>query len=322
MVPKQKDDCARLPLLKCEISDIELNVCAMKKLFTERHGMNEPRVKEELDAEAKNGLLTVIKAKIDENLFGEAFSEECPDGGSNSVGCDLGKLRAGLAAYKVIWPYESPNGDDELPSDPQLFDLLEFLYEHAGLPKAYSHHSFFGHDHLSYDQEEGRAKFEQDINRFFERNGLAFELKHGEVTRMAPTGLQEALATTIFATGDHDLDRLLETAREKFLNRALEIRKEGLEKLWDAWERLKTIEPGADKPAQVKAILDKAAAEPVYRARLELEARELNFIGNNLMIRHTEVGKPPISDSAQVDYLFHRMFSIIRLLLKSSGRGG
>jgi hypothetical protein len=40
------------------------------------------------------------------------------------------------------------------------------------------------------------------------------------------------------------------------------------------------------------------------------------------MIRHTELGKPPITESAQVDYLFHRMFAMIRLLLKSSGRGG
>jgi hypothetical protein len=139
---------------------------------------------------------------------------------------------------------------------------------------------------------------------------------------MAPTGLQEALATTVFTTNDADLDRLLETAREKFLNRSLDIRKEGLEKLWDAWERLKTIEPGVDKPAQVKAILDRAAAEPVLRARLESEARELNLVGNNLMIRHTEVGKPSIAENAQVDYLFHRMFAMIRLLLKSSGRGG
>lgn len=294
----------------------------MKKLFTERHGLNEPRVKEELDADLTNGLLIVINAKIDENLFGDAFSEECPDGGGNSIGCDVGKLKAGLAAYKVIWPREWPNKDDEWPSDPQLFDLLEFLYEHAGLPKAYTHHSFFGHDHLSYDKEAGRAKFEQDINRFFERNGVAFELRNGEVTRMAPTGLQEALASTVFRTRDADLDRLLETARDKFLNRSPEIRKEGLEKLWDAWERLKTIEPGKDKSAQVKAILDKAATEPVFRERLELEARELNFIGNNLMIRHTEVGKPPIAESAHVDYLFHRMFSLIRLLLKASGRGG
>jgi hypothetical protein len=72
----------------------------------------------------------------------------------------------------------------------------------------------------------------------------------------------------------------------------------------------------------VKAILDKAATEPVLRERLEFEARELNFIGNNLMIRHTEVGKPSIMGSAQIDYLFHRMFAMVRLLLKSSDRGG
>jgi hypothetical protein len=49
----------------------------------------------------RSRLLTVINAKIDENLFGEAFSEECPDGGNRSIGCNLEKL---IAAYKVIWP--------------------------------------------------------------------------------------------------------------------------------------------------------------------------------------------------------------------------
>ena len=294
----------------------------MKKLFTERHGMTEPRVKEDLDADLKRGILTVINAKVAENLFGGAFSEECPDGGNRSIGCDLDKLRTGLAAYKVIWPRGWPDENGNWPRDAQLFDLVEFLYEHAGLPEAYGSHPFFGHSHLSYDQTKGRAKFETDINRFFERNGLAFELNNGEVTRLAPSGLHEALAGAVFMTGDAGLDRLLLTAREKFLNRSSDVRKEGLEKLWDAWERLKTVEGGRDKPAQVKAILDKAATEPILRERLESEARELNFIGNNLMIRHTEVGKPPIAEAAQVDYLFHRMFAMIRLLLKSSGRGG
>lgn len=63
----------------------------MKKLFTERHGMNEPRILEELDVDLTKGLLTVINAKIDENLFGEVFSEECPDGGNRSIGCDQEK---------------------------------------------------------------------------------------------------------------------------------------------------------------------------------------------------------------------------------------
>ncbi|MCC6265576.1 MAG: hypothetical protein IT169_18535, partial [Bryobacterales bacterium] len=206
--------------------------------------------------------------------------------------------------------------------DPEIFDLIEFLYEHAALPEAYGFHSFFSHGHLKYDQSAGREIFAEDVNRIFARNGMAFELVDGEVTRIAPTGLQEALAETVFKTGDADLDRLLETAREKFLNKSPEVRKEGLEKLWDAWERLKTVEPGKDKQAQATAILDKAAKEPVLRERLEVEAKELNFIGNNLMIRHTETTKPPIAESAQVDYLFHRLFALLRLLLKSSGRGG
>ena len=52
--------------------------------------------------------------------------------------------------------------------------------------------------------------------------------------------MQEALATTIFRTGDSDLDRLIETAREKVLNRSPEVRKEGLEKLsiWPSGIRL------------------------------------------------------------------------------------
>jgi hypothetical protein len=294
----------------------------MKKLFTERHSRNQPRVLEQLDADLTKGLLTVVNAKIDEHLFGAAFSEECPDGGNRSIGCDISKLKEGLAAYRLIWPRGWPEENGNWPSDPQVFDLIEFLYEHAAAPKAYGHHQFYGHNHLAYDQTEGRAKFEEAVNRFFERNGLIFELKNGEVTRIAPAGLQEALATTVFNTGDADLDRLLETAREKFLHRSLDVRKEGLEKLWDSWERLKTVERGKDKAAQVKAILDKAATEPIFRERLECEARELNFVGNNLMIRHAEVGKPAIVESVHVDYLFHRMFAMVRLLLKSTGRGG
>lgn len=294
----------------------------MKKLFTERHGLNEPRVKEELDVKLTKGLLTVIKAKIAENLFAESFPEGCCDPPHVTVGCDYEKLKAGLAAYNITWPDDWPNRDDEWPIDPQLFDLVEFLYEHAGMLHGYSYHSFFGHDHLSFDQEKGRAKFEADINRFFERNGLVFELKDGEVTRIAPSGLQEALATTIFKTGDNTLDDLLEAARAKFLNCALTVRKEGLEKLWDAWERLKTIERGKDKRAQATAILDKAATEPSYRKLLEDEAVLLTGVGNNFMIRHTETTKTSVTDSAHVDYLFHRMFALIRLLLKSSGRGG
>lgn len=147
---------------------------------------------------------------------------------------------------------------------------------------------------------------------------MAFEFKAGEVTRIAPAMLHESLAEAAFHTGDAPLDELLEAARHKFLNRSLDVRHESLEKLWDSWERLKTIEVAGDKKASVKALLDKVTTEPVLRAKIEDEARELTDIGNMFMIRHTETGKIPIVESAQVDYFFHRMFAMIRLLLRGN----
>ena len=288
-------------------------------LFTDRFGQGLPRTKEELDNESREALWGLLTNRIEEEWFGFAFPSQCGDG-YVYAGTAINRLQRDMAAYRILWPPDQ--GANPPATDGQVFDAVEYSYQHVAEPSDPSYHSYMSHSHWSYDQEKGRARFQDDINLLFQRNGLAFELSGGQVRRIAPAVLHEALEQGVFNSGDNDLDRLLETAREKFLHRSLDVRKEGLEKLWDAWERLKTIEAGANKPAQVKAILDKGAAEPVLRERLENEARELNFIGNNLMIRHTEVGKPPINESAQVDYLFHRMFAIIRLLLKSSGRGG
>jgi uncharacterized membrane protein len=111
----------------------------------------------------------------------------------------------------------------------------------------------------------------------------------------------------------------LQTAREKFLNRELSVRREALEKLWDAWERLKSLPDPTDKKRSVKALLDRGSAEQNLRSRIEVEATQLTEIGNNFMIRHTEVTKTPITESIHVDYLFHRLFSFIRMLLQANG---
>ena len=285
----------------------------MRRLFTERHGGTKPRISEELNQPCYVGLLGLVEARISEEWFGMTFPFACQDGRGNA-GTDSNKLSVRMAAYDVLPPNECSN-------DGQVFDLVEFSYEHIAEPTCIEKHDFMRHMHYSYDQEAGRTKFEKEVNRLFERNGIAFELRQGQVTRMAPIGLQEALTETVFHTGDEALNELLEDARQKFLSRELKVRRESLEKLWDAWERLKTIEPGKDKKAQVTVLLVKASSEPSFQKRLETEARELTEIGNKFMIRHTETDKVPISESVHIDYLFQRMFAIIRLLLKMSGRG-
>src|SRR5437660_1092892 len=83
---------------------------------------------------------------------------------------------------------------------------------------------------------------------------------------------------------DNDQDKMLEAARGKFLNPDMNIRKEALEVLWDAFERIKTVEPGKDKKTQITAILAKASHEPTFLKVLDDEGNALTWIGNNFMI--------------------------------------
>ncbi|OOG58022.1 hypothetical protein B0E49_04100 [Polaromonas sp. C04] len=137
--------------------------------------------------------------------------------------------------------------------------------------------------------------------------------------RTVPPVLFEAMGT-LPPSGDHILDALLEDASKKFKDAAPKSRAEGTEKLWDAWERLKSIEVLGNKRMSVARLLERCSPEPTFRALLEAEARELTQIGNSFHIRHFETDKVTISEPEQNDYLFHRLFALMHLLLFSRGR--
>jgi len=178
----------------------------------------------------------------------------------------------------INWPLSS----DEVPPTTAILDLVEFCHQAVGKPIEVNYHSFFRHSHLRFDAEEGQAAFRDQINRVLARNGLAYELQpNGLVRRLAPPVLREALGSTQFRTGDAELDSMLGAACAKFLDPDPDIRKESLEKLWDAWERLKTIEPGKDKKASLATLLGNAAPEPKFREALDAEGAELTRIGNS-----------------------------------------
>lgn len=128
---------------------------------------------------------------------------------------------------------------------------------------------------------------------------------------------------TLFQTGDAETDRLLESARLRVLSPKEDDRRDALEKLWDAFERWKTLEPGANKRVQADALLDRVASVGSgYRGMLAREAAELATIGNSFRIRHSEVTQEALTSQDQVDYLFTRMFAFVRLVLRRTGRGG
>jgi hypothetical protein len=287
--------------------------------FGDRERGPKPRTSEEITSNVWKAIWGHIQTRIDNGAFGIDFPELCSDG-NGPYGTNTVLMEAAAHGDAIVWPITS----DEQPEDPvAIFELLEFCYNHVSEPKQGSWHSFMSHYHLSFNRADGQANFRAAINKVFDRNGIAFEIdEDGEVARTGPTGLVEVLRTAVFSTGDDELDEMLEDARDKILSAKPKLRKEALEELWDAFERLKTLENPKDKKSSVTALVAKAAPKPEIRERVDKELKELTEIGNNFMIRHTEVGKPPIDDADQVDYLFHRMFASIRLLLKATGRGG
>jgi hypothetical protein len=211
-------------------------------------------------------------------------------------------------------------------SDPpgNIFDMLEFCADSVGEPIEGGYHSYLEHTHLSWDREAGLARFVTDVNAVFARNGVAYEMTpEGLIRRLLPGPLAATLTQTLFATGDAETDRLLEVARRRILSPKMEDRQDALEKLWDAFERIKTLEPGADKKSKATALLDRvASAGSALRQMLDDEAKALTEIGNTFRIRHSETTQELLNDPAQVDYLIGRMFAFVRWVLHATGRGG
>jgi hypothetical protein len=281
--------------------------------FSERELGPKPRTEDEIGAAVWGGLVAYINSLIDNGYFGDKFPEMCPDN-DGVVGTNRSTMSMAVSAEfpELSIPLEASE------KFPTLFilDFLEFCHEHVAKPIQGRYHQFFGLHHLSFDVIPGQEEFRQRVNRIFSRNGITFELQsNGQVSRLAPPVVSGLLEQAIFHTGDQFLDSMLESARAKYLNPSLQVRLEALEKLWDAWERIKTLEYPADKKKSVNILLGKASSEPNFRERLDSEANELTTIGNNFMIRHTETTKTPILSSAHVDYLFHRMFALVYLVL-------
>jgi hypothetical protein len=226
----------------------------------------------------------------------------------------------------LAWPLEtvSIGGEGYLaerrpfaPDTLLVLDFIEFVHASVAKPISGKYHDFFSHHHLTFDQEAGQEDFRATVNRMFARNGVAFEmLPNGRIERVLPPVLGEELKRTLFNTGDRMLDNMLDECRSKFSDRNPLVRREALERLWDAWERLKSLADPSDKKRSVKTILDTVTSVPSLRERLETEATELNSIGNSHLLRHSEISQVPVIDVDQVDYLFHRLFAMIQLMLR------
>ena len=289
--------------------------------FSERELGLPSRNKEKIDQLFWGGFTALVQVRINDGSLAERFPLNCPDE-PIPIGSDEASIKLTFQAefLSIEWPLNSSN----LPDTLLVLDMVEFFYKYISKPTRKEYHSFGKHYHLlSFDQDAGKQQYLEDVNRLFRRNSLAFELQRdGKVVRLEPVVLRETLDSAVFQSEDQELNRLLKLAREKFRDPDVNIRREAVEKLWDAWERLKTLEPGPGKKEQIEALLTKAIPQSEFRECVNQEAIALTNIGNDFAIRHTETNKIVISEPEFLDYLFHRLFALIQMLLRRTNRGG
>ena len=276
----------------------------MTQYFSDRELGERPQTETEISPEALKGVFWLLQERVRNGSFGQRFPATCslvgaccgvnvpafdvaikshiPELANMDRSWSRGNRWMGIHSQgsgKWLWDVVMTE-DVELPPVTAIMDVIEFCWHSVGKPDDVPYATYCDHSHMVFDRRAGQVEFEKEINRIFQRNRMAYHLtEEGRVERLIPGPVGSALRSAVLQTGDAQLDRLLETARRKILAPDENEHWDALEKLWDAWERLKTIEDS--KKAKGAAImLDKSAgtSQPKFRNFLQSLCRRADDI--------------------------------------------
>lgn len=150
------------------------------------------------------------------------------------------------------------------------------------------------------------------VNKILQLNNIRFKLENGKITSTLNIQLDKADFAEVNEAG---LKKLLQEATEYYGQGNKEI---AVEKLWDAFERLKTYySPEMNKKASANKIIElMSGGNPHYRELFEKDFSDLTKIGNDYRIRHHEITKTDITDQRHYDYFYKRCVALISVALQ------
>lgn len=295
-----------------------------RTFFSDRTGHPVQRAGEEITANVWRGLVPLIQRRIADGSLARDFPLLGCEDGDFITGTDEQMFIDSLRAH-VPQAADWPLNPARLPATPVALDILEFVAMHLVQPSGRSPHSYFRHPHLFFRDDQwldaATEQFRHDVDLIFARNGIAFTFGDDlRIRRLGPVEARQLISEFRPKTGDVDLDAKLLDAMTRFISRAPADRQDALEKLWDAFERLKTLEPGKNKKETAAKLLARVAGANPPRSELEAEFLALTKIGNNFTIRHHERDRHELPDDRARDYPFIRMASLIAYVLRQTGR--
>lgn len=313
------------------------------KYFSDRNNTNTNNnipSNEFIPTEVWNAICVLFERLVCNNNLAKDFPKRCPDGNCICGVNDRDFYTSLLVTVPNLKQFVSSNynlnisnahfnnpwtNDNESRELLTLFtysvlDAIEYVCKHICNVNTSKYHEYYHHFELEFvDSSKAKQSFIDSVNELFERNNIIFYVSDdGLCKRLVDNSILSSIDKfKLTEIEDTTLSNLIKLATDKFTSPKLSERNVGLEKLWDAFERIKTLLYPENKKTSANRLLDRASLGcNAFKEILEKESKELTSIGNDFQIRHFETSTKPIKDTHHLDYLFYRLYILLSLLIK------
>ena len=247
---------------------------------------------------------SIYRGLDDAGYFQEYFGYSCVDDGEvpGKLGAEPGAVMLFKLRKQHLWPF--PDKFAGL-SEEDLFDLVEFMYDHCSKPVEGRYHSYSacGWHYHEFNQVEGQAEFRSKMTELLSSYAPGYELSPtGEILELASPGV-EPLLTTALPIVDSNIQGRVASAIAKFrrYRSSAEERRDAVRDLADVLEYLRP---------QLKLVLDRQ------------DEADLFNIANNFGIRHhNSQQKTNYDQSIWLSWVFYFYLATVHAAVRMLDRG-
>lgn len=297
------------------------------KLYTERHGIRAPKEKTYSINRDMYSLLLDCCNRYQKNLT-HIFTLNCHHDFTDSdyIAFDEKgfktriKIRIPSLFRDEYDRISAPTYDDEYDQF-ALLDFIEFFAQNIeDIDEQWNNERYQNYKTINcLNTSEVFEDFQEEINDIFIESGLLYKLTDEKIIEriVENSPLTIEMENNIVAVHEVGTRELLKDAVALYKTPNPSARQDSVEKIWDAFERLKTYYTTLDKKhSSEKIVSDMAGGNDDFIDLFNDEFKKLTDIGNRYRIRHHETNKIDITDICYYDYLFNRCLSLIALAIQ------
>lgn len=265
--------------------------------YSQRKGSN-PNAKGLPLVDTIDLFVRVFTQMHEDGYFHEAFGFECVDAGTINGKIRNVDLEILLTIRKKgLWPIYTAAASY---SEDDLFDVIEFLYQHVSKPIDGTYHNWndCGMHWETFNQSEGRAEFRLKTNSVLAHYEKPFELSpNGEVLHKPEAGFEPIFDADVPSKDNNVVDRVnAAILRYRRHGSTLDDRRQAVRDLVDVLEYLRP---------KVKELLTSS------------DDKDLFNIANNFGVRHHNDKQKTTYDAALwLSWMFYFYLATIHVVLR------